>query len=95
MFSFWCLYMLALVAARNSVTLRMMDEIDRANSLTTDGLNSIVPDEKNVAVRIAAMEAGGLFDRDPNGGIKVTSKGVLIGRIAIFLQRLFSIKISG
>ena len=93
-FSFFSFHCLVLVASRNSVTLRMMDEIGLAGRLQFSEMAEKFTDTESLQARLAAMERSGFFLRE-SGELRLSPKGILLGRLALFLRRLFSIESAG
>jgi hypothetical protein len=93
-FTLWGFYMLVLVHARNSVSLRMMDEIDTAGTLSLDELNARMSDEESVRARLKGLAEGGLLVQSGNS-YSVTGKGRALGLAASVIRRIFSMDITG
>ena len=94
-FTFFGLYVLAVVVAKNSVTLRMMDEIERGAGLTRSQLRACFSDSESVDARIEMMQRGGILTRNKDGTIKLLPKGARIGKAALFVRRIFSVATPG
>ena len=88
------LFRSVLVASRNSVTLRMMDEIGLAGRLQFSEMAEKFTDTESLQARLAAMERSGFFLRE-SGELHLSPKGILLGSLALFLRRLFSIESAG
>ena len=93
-FSLFCLHCLVLVASRNSVTLSIMDEIDRAGVIRFEQIDKKFTDNDSVRARLVTMERSGFFSR-AEGELRLSPKGILLGRLALVLRRLFSLERAG
>lgn len=94
-FSFWCLYILVLVAARNSVTLRMMDEIDLEGELSRSALGQRFQDKHSVEARLCLMEQNQIVSRNSAGQTCLTPKGRRFAKLAMLIRRVFGIEKAG
>lgn len=87
--------MIVLTSARNSVTLRMMDEIEKRQGLTREQLAQAYSDEESVRARLKGMQSSGMLIIHSAGEIILTERGIFIGKIALQLRKVFSIQKAG
>lgn len=88
--SFWCTYVLVLVAARNSVTLRIMDEIAASPGISAKALAQHFPTEEGLNTRIFGMAQSGFVRLIGPEEFELSFKARLIAVCARALQKLFA-----
>jgi len=92
----WNLYMTFFVNLMNSVSLRMMVEIDQAagQSLSSKELLNLYSDEAALESRLQEMTAGGLL-RIVEDQLVLTNKGQLLAFVLLVIRRVFGIEFFG
>jgi hypothetical protein len=92
-FSLWSLLIFILVCSQNSVTLRMLDEIDLASDqpLTEEKLLKQFSDEESIRARLETMAQNQYIEIALNGKIQLTPKAYRISRLNLFFRHVFSI----
>ena len=90
--SLFNVYMIALVCTRNSVSLRIMDEMVTANrGMNLDDLEKVYSERESVSSRLELMEGNGYLRRGPGEMIEITEKARKIARITIGFRKALGI----
>ena len=92
----WNLYMTFFINLMNSVSLRMMVEIDHApaQSLSNEELLGRYSDEAALESRLQEMVAGGLLQVEADQ-LVLTGKGRRLATVLILIRRAFGIEFFG
>ena len=95
-FSFWMMYLVALISAQNSVSLRMMDEIDCSprHTISLEELSKKYSDQDAVLSRLNTMQRNGLVEQKNGEWYQVTAKAGRIARLTLALRKFFSIEVN-
>ena len=93
----WNLYITFFVNLMNSVSLRMMVEIDRApgQTLSSADILNLYSDESALESRILEMTAGGLLRVAADQQLVLTRKGQLLARMLQLIRKIFGIEFFG
>ena len=93
----WNLYVTFFVNLMNSVSLRMMVEIDRApgQALSSADILNLYSDESALESRVQEMTAGGLLRVAADQQLVLTRKGQLLARGLSLIRRIFGIEFFG
>jgi hypothetical protein len=92
----WNLYLVFFINLMNSVSLRMMIEIDRApaQSLSADQLLAAYSDDEALESRLQALVAARFIARD-GAALSLQPKGRMLAFVVNSLRRLFGIQFYG
>ena len=90
---FWSAYIIALVCAINSVSLRMMDDILQSTELklSLEQLTKGSGDENSIEPRIRLMERNGWLSIDATEEIRLSSSAKLLAIATLALRRIFKL----
>ena len=93
----WNLYATFFINLMNSVSLRLMVEIDRApgQTFSTAEMVSLYSDEAALESRVQEMVAGGLLRIAADQQLVLTSKGQLLAVGLLWIRRIFGIEFFG
>lgn len=86
----WLAYLMFFINLLNSITLKMLKELDDNNGeLQNREFDHLFGEEQGVEVRINSMEMNGFISID-DGKISLTSKSLLMVKIITLLRKIFS-----
>lgn len=90
--SLWIIEMVALISAQNSVSLRILDEIERApgQELTLEAIARRFAVVDSVKTRLELMKQNGLIASDGPGTVTLSGKALLAARFSLFVRRIFA-----
>ena len=92
LFSLFNMYVVALVCARNSVSLRIMDEMLTVNrGMTLDDLEKTYSERESVSSRLELMVSNGYLKRGPGEEIEISEKAKRMARITILIRAILGI----
>lgn len=94
--SMWIFYVVCIVNVRNSVSLRMMNEIMKSpGGLRELEIESRYSEEKSVQDRFEVMVRNGWIRMLPNREVEITSKAAKAAKITLFFRKVFSAENAG
>ncbi len=87
--SLWVIQMVALISGMNSVSLRMMDEVDRApgRALEEQTLFSRITPEASVRARVDTLIKNGILVSGPEGTIQLARPARALASVARAIRR--------
>ena len=92
MFSLFNMYVVALVCARNSVSLRIMDEMLSVNrGMSLDDLEKSYSERESVSSRLELMVRNGYLSRGADEMIEISEKAKKMARITLVIRNIFGI----
>lgn len=91
--SLWNMYMFALICARNSVSLRILDEILRSpgEALSKPELLERFSDRESLASRLELMQKNAFLRPVGGGEVELSAKGRLLARGILFARKLLGV----
>ena len=89
----WNSYLVFFINLMNSVSLRMINEIDRSpmGSLSMAAVNALYSDEEALEARVAALVRNGFLIDRLGDGLQLTNKGAIFARFLEGARNLFGI----
>lgn len=95
--SLWNMYMFALICARNSVSLRILDEVLRApaETLSKPELLDRFSDRESLGSRLELMQKNSFLHRVAGGEVELSAKGKLLARGILLARAILGVPKSG
>ncbi len=93
----WNSYLIFFINLQNSVSLRMIAEVDRSplKSLTFDELLAVYPDETQLTTRLEALRLNGMLIIHDNHELELTAKGAFLAKTLARLRALIGLETFG
>lgn len=92
--SLWNMYIFALICSRNSVSLRILEEVRQSpnKSLTKSEILGRFTDTESLSARLGLMEKNSFVHYIGPSEVELTSKGLFLARAILFARSLFGVR---